>query len=487
MSEKDYPNKNDNLNYSELLSDNDYYLYEKSDKDDYPIILEIKGNIDTPYEGGVFIIEINPENIKFITKICSIYVDINNGELLQKNIIKYNLTNIINFIKNKILISPNTTELIENELNQWTGKETYFNYLSKIKTYTQQHANKDGKKIKVDKNLLSNQDFSKYKNFKNKLTGQAYRKVIKEFNEETNLISEVKSKLNINLTNLYFCPFNNFNQIYFEFLGEQGTPYEGGVFVILFEIDKDYPFRLGKCVFRTKIFHNKFDENNSSVCEIEFNQIWYPALSLYYICLYYYKVMNSYDYICFKNKNARKLIYSNFNEFLQVSKNYTKKYANIEGIKFKPDLHLIEKSFNELNIIPPVEKDFMPKVIKEYDKNIKEEELDIIFQSFSLSGINKINLKVKSTDFIIDICLRLREYIINNKSSLTKDSNLKVIGDYKNLVPIIIIPDKQSRKYMSYGKQIGSYGIKNSQIIKIFLNVPTCNSMFIPQPENMFC
>ena len=129
----------------------------------------------------------------------------------------------------------------------------------------------------------------------------------------------------------------------------------------------------------------------------------------------------------------------------------------------------------------------MPKVIKEYDKNIKEEELDIIFQSFSLSGINKINLKVKSTDFIIDICLRLREYIINNKSSLTKDSNLKVIDDYKNLVPIIIIPDKQPRKYMSYGKQIGSYGIKNSQIIKIFLNVPTCNSMFIPQPENMFC
>ena len=487
MSEKEYQNKNDNINNLELLLNNDYYLYKKSDKEDYPIILEIKGNIDTPYEGGVFIIEINSDNIKFITKICSIYVDINNGELIEKNIIKYNLTNIINFIKDEILISPNTTELIENEISQWTGKETYFKYLSKIKTYTQQYANKDGKKIKVDNNLLSNQDFTKYKNLKNKLDGQAFRKVIREFKEEEKLISEAKTKLDINLKNLYFCPFNNFNQIYLEFLGEQGTPYEGGVFEILFEIDKFYPFGLGKCIFRTKIIHNKFDENNSSVCEIEFNQIWSPALSLFYICLYYYKVMNSYDYICFKNKKARQLIYSNFNEFLQKSKNYTKKYANIEGIKFNSDLHLIEKSSNELNIIPPIEKDFMPKVIKIYDENIKEEELDIIFQSFSLYGMIKINLKIKSTDFIIDICLKLREHIIKNKDSLSKDSILKTIDDYKNLLPIIRIPNKQPRKYMSYGKQIGSYEINNNKIINFYFNIPTCSSMFIPQPENMFC
>ena len=89
--------------------------------------------------------------------------------------------------------------------------------------------------------------------------------------------------------------------------------------------------------------------------------------------------MNSYDYICFKNKNARKLIYSNFNEFLQVSKNYTKKYANIEGIKFKPDLHLIEKSFNELNIIPPVEKDFMPKPLYALESKRSLKDFDAKF------------------------------------------------------------------------------------------------------------
>ena len=93
--------------------------------------------------------------------------------------------------------------------------------------------------------------------------------------------------------------------MYFEFLGEPGTPYEGGVFQFLYEIPEDYPFRPGKCVFRTKIFHNKFAENSSNICEYEMGTNFSPSWSIYLLCLYYYKMVNKYDYICCNNKKAR--------------------------------------------------------------------------------------------------------------------------------------------------------------------------------------
>ena len=62
------------------FSNKEYYLYQKSDKSDFPIILEIKGIINTLYERGVFFLEINSNKINFITKISSIFINIDNGE-----------------------------------------------------------------------------------------------------------------------------------------------------------------------------------------------------------------------------------------------------------------------------------------------------------------------------------------------------------------------------------------------------------------------
>ena len=108
-------------------------------------------------------------------------------------------------------------------------------------------------------------------------------------------------------------------------------------------------------------------------------------------------------------KNARYLIYNNFKEYIKKVKYYTKNYANLDGIKYKSDLNLIENPPEKLNIEPPVEKDFMPKIEKEYDKNIKEEDINIIASTIFA---NDILLKIKNTDFVLDICLKLREYII---------------------------------------------------------------------------
>ena len=50
------------------ISKDDYYIYSKLENKSLPLILEIKGNNKTPYEGGVFFIEINNEEIKFVKK-----------------------------------------------------------------------------------------------------------------------------------------------------------------------------------------------------------------------------------------------------------------------------------------------------------------------------------------------------------------------------------------------------------------------------------
>ena len=458
------------------LSNDEYYIYPKLPNESCPLILEIKGNVNSPYEGGVFFIEINNNEIKFITKICSIFINIYTGEFLDKQLIKNknSLISLINFIKEEILVSPNDTKLIEKEIEKWPGRETYFKYLEKIKSCTQQYANKDGKKIKVDSNLLSNLNFSEYENRKKveyKNEKQINPRIKREINDEIENISFAKKFFDIKIENIYFCPFNNFKNMYFEFLGEPGTPYEGGVFQFLYEIPEDYPFRPGKCVFRTKIFHNKFAENSSNICEYEMGTNFSPSWSIYLLCLYYYKMVNKYDYICCNNKKARNLMFTNFKEYLKEVKIYVKKYANLEGIKLIPDLNLIESSSDKLIIEPPIEPDFMPVIAsKDFDKNIEEEEINIIAKSFYTSDIM---LKILNTEFVIDICMKIRNYFINNKKikkgPLFRDS----IGDYKNLLPKILNPKQKG--YMEFNKQIGSYGIKNNDKIRFSFQIPTCS------------
>ena len=479
-------NLKEDIDHLNSISKDEYYIYHKISNKTFPLIFEFKGTDKSPYEGGVFMVEMNDRKVNFVTKICSIFINENTGEFVDNNLIenyfenKASLKEIINFIKEQILISPNDTKLIEDEIGKWPGKEIYYKYLQKIKSYTQKYANIDGTKIKVDYNSLSNQDFSKYKNNASScnIQSQSFKRTKREINNETENISLAKSFLDIKMDNIYFCPYNNFKDIYFEFLGEPETPYEGGVFQFLYEIPQDYPFRPGKCIFRTKIFHNKFKENASHICEYEIAQNYSPGWTLYHLCLYYYVMMNKYDYICGFNKRAKNLMLSNFKEYLKQVKDYVKNYSNNDGIKFSPNLKLIEAPIDALNIEAPIEKDFMPEVgLKEPDKNIKEEEINIIAKNIFT---NDIKLKVLNTEFVVDICKKIRNYIIENKDLYKKDCIYEKLEDYKNLLPRISIPKNKLPKvgYMEYNRQIGFYGIKNDDKINFSFQFPTCSYDF---------
>ena len=115
------------------------------------------------------------------------------------------------------------------------------------------------------------------------------------------------------------------------------------MFQFLIEIPSQYPFKCGECTFRTKIFHSKYNEYNSKLCQIDFEFNWSPTKKINDALSYYAKIMNKYDYLCRENILAKNLIFTNFIEFLQKSKYFTKKYANLEGMKLKPNYNLIER------------------------------------------------------------------------------------------------------------------------------------------------
>ena len=189
-------------------------------------------------------------------------------------------------------------------------------------------------------------------------------------------------------------------------------------------------------------------------------------------------MMNKYDYICTFNKRAKILMLTNFKEYLKQVKDYVKNYSNNEGIKLCPNLKLIESPIDILSIESPIEKDFMPEIgLKEPDKNIKEEEINIIAKNIFT---NDIKLKVLNTEFVVDICIKIRNYIIENKDIYKKDSIYQKLEDYKNLIPKLLVPKNKisNAKYMEYNKQIGFYDIKNHDKINFSFYFPTCSYDF---------
>ena len=52
---------------------------------------------------------------------------------------------------------------------------------------------------------------------------------------------------------------NNLEKIMVEIKGPQGTPYEGGFFVVNVTFPRDYPYRSPSVGFLTKIFHPNVD------------------------------------------------------------------------------------------------------------------------------------------------------------------------------------------------------------------------------------
>jgi ubiquitin-conjugating enzyme E2 D/E len=62
-------------------------------------------------------------------------------------------------------------------------------------------------------------------------------------------------------------------------IGPEGTPYNGGVFMLSILFPSNYPFKPPKMQFTTKIYHPNIDRNGNICLDILRDQ-WSPALTI---------------------------------------------------------------------------------------------------------------------------------------------------------------------------------------------------------------
>ncbi|BFZ52983.1 Ubiquitin-conjugating enzyme E2 1 [Savitreella phatthalungensis] len=64
------------------------------------------------------------------------------------------------------------------------------------------------------------------------------------------------------------------------FRGPEGTPYEGGTFVVDIQIPNDYPFRPPKMKFDTKVYHPNISSQTGAICLDILKEQWSPVFTM---------------------------------------------------------------------------------------------------------------------------------------------------------------------------------------------------------------
>jgi Ubiquitin-protein ligase len=62
--------------------------------------------------------------------------------------------------------------------------------------------------------------------------------------------------------------------------GPQGTPYEGGTFLVKMKFPDNYPFKPPKATFATKIYHPSIKKDTGEICKDIYEEGWVPTKTI---------------------------------------------------------------------------------------------------------------------------------------------------------------------------------------------------------------
>lgn len=109
--------------------------------------------------------------------------------------------------------------------------------------------------------------------------------------------------------------------------GPQGSPYEGGIFILDIDFPSDYPFKPPKIIFKTKIFHCNINYHGF-ICLDILKDKWSPALTISKILLSICSLLDDQNPNDPLEPEIANLYIKNNNEFIKKAKLYTHLYAN---------------------------------------------------------------------------------------------------------------------------------------------------------------
>ena len=65
--------------------------------------------------------------------------------------------------------------------------------------------------------------------------------------------------------------------------GPEGTPYQGGKFVVNIDFNDNYPFKCPNMKFKTKIYHPNVKDGTGEICAEAIKNSWVPTLNANYL------------------------------------------------------------------------------------------------------------------------------------------------------------------------------------------------------------
>ena len=112
-------------------------------------------------------------------------------------------------------------------------------------------------------------------------------------------------------------------------IGPEKTPYEGGVFKLEICFPDTYPFKPPKVKFKTRIYHPNINKYGS-ICLDILNRCWSPALTTSKLLLSISSLLSDPNADDPLDVTAADLYNTNKEEFFNLAKNYTIKYAGVD-------------------------------------------------------------------------------------------------------------------------------------------------------------
>ena len=109
-------------------------------------------------------------------------------------------------------------------------------------------------------------------------------------------------------------------------LGEENTPYAGGVFWLSMKLPERYPFKPPRVLFITKIFHPNVSNGGGLDLDI-LGSMWSPALTIMKIIHNIIILMRDPNVDCPLSEEAFNLYKKSKEEFETVAKEHTRKFA----------------------------------------------------------------------------------------------------------------------------------------------------------------
>lgn len=109
--------------------------------------------------------------------------------------------------------------------------------------------------------------------------------------------------------------------------GPEGTPYEGGTFLMDIIFPTDYPFKHPKVTFKTKVYHPNISGSNGGICIDILSSKWSPALTIQNVLLSVVSMFSDPNPDDPLSTNAANMYKNDRKKFNETAREWTRKYA----------------------------------------------------------------------------------------------------------------------------------------------------------------